>query len=143
MSVKVLVVDDEPNIKLLLTLKFKRRIHAGELQFFFVHNGCEALKYLERNPDIAVILSDLNMPYMDGLTLLTELQQRYPLVRTIILSAYTDMCHISTAMDRGAYGFLTKPLNFTDLETILDKVIRPGQSPGHTMTAHRPEMAQW
>jgi PAS domain S-box-containing protein len=124
MPTKVLVVEDEPDLELLINLKFRRRIRTGELQFLFAHNGVEALKQLETNPDVSVVLSDIRMPEMDGLTLLTELNVRHPLLRTIIVSAYGDMHNIRTAMNRGAYDFLTKPVDFADLEATLDKTIR-------------------
>lgn len=127
MVTKVLVVEDEPTMKLLFTLKFKRRIQRGELQFLFVHNGLEALKHLETHQDVAVVLSDINMPQMDGLTLLTHLQNHHPYLRTIIMSAYTDMHYVRIAMERGAHGFLKKPIDFVELETTLNKTIQQVQ----------------
>jgi PAS domain S-box-containing protein len=124
MPIKVLVVEDEPDLEFLIRQKFRKRIQAEELQFVFSQNGLEALKRLETNPDVCVVLSDINMPQMDGLTLLAELNEHYPLLRTIIISAYGDMHNIRTAMNRGAYDFLTKPIDFNDLEVTLNKTIR-------------------
>jgi PAS domain S-box-containing protein len=124
MPVNVLVVEDEPDVVFLLTRKFRERIRTNELHFLFTDNGVEALKQLETNPDIYVVLSDINMPQMDGLTLLQHLNERYPLIRTVIISAYGDMKNIRTAMNLGAYDFLTKPINFDDLEATLNKTIR-------------------
>ena len=124
MPIKVLVVEDETDLEFLMTRKFRAQIRAGELHFLFAANGVEALQQLERHPDIYVVLSDIRMPQMDGLTLLAHLNERYPLRRTIIISAYSDMANIRTAMNRGAFDFLTKPLDFKDLELTLKKTIR-------------------
>jgi len=124
MSTKILVVEDEPDLEFLISRKFRKRIRARELQFVFAGNGVEALKQLEANPDVYVVLSDIRMPEMDGLTLLTHLREQYPLLCTIMVSAYGDMKNIRTAMNRGAYDFLTKPIDFNDLEITLDKTIQ-------------------
>jgi PAS domain S-box-containing protein len=137
MPTKVLVVEDERDLELLISLKFRRRIRAGELQFVFATNGVEALKILETQSDIYVVTSDIRMPEMDGLTLLGELNKRYPLVRTIIVSAYGDMQNIRTAMNRGAYDFLTKPIDFTDLEMTLDRTIHHAQQLVHEIEERR------
>ena len=124
MAIKVLVVEDETDLEFLITRKFRKRIQAGEFEFVFANNGLEALKQLEAHPDVLVVMSDIKMPEMDGLTLLSELNEHYPLLRTIIVSAYGDMGNIRTAMNRGAYDFLTKPVDFNDLELTLNKTIR-------------------
>jgi PAS domain S-box-containing protein len=134
MPTKILVVEDESDLEFLITRKFRRRVRAGELHFLFATNGLEALKHLEATPDIYVVMSDIKMPQMDGLTLLTHLNERYPLLRTIIVSAYGDMRNIRTAMNRGAYDFLTKPIDFKDLEATLDKTIQHVQQALHEMT---------
>lgn len=87
-TIKILVVEDEADLEFLINRKFKQRIQTEEWQFLFAGNGLEALKVLERNPDVTVVLSDLNMPRMDGLTLLTHLKKNYPLLCTIIITAY-------------------------------------------------------
>jgi len=100
-------------------------------------NGVEALQQIETHADIAVVLSDIRMPQMDGLTLLEELNKQYPLLRTIIVSAYSDMRNIRTAMNRGAYDFLTKPVDFADLEATLDKTIRHVQQLRHEIAERK------
>jgi PAS domain S-box-containing protein len=124
MATTVLVVEDEADLEFLISRKFRKRIRAGELHFLFARNGQEALEQLAGEPDVYVVMSDIRMPVMDGLTLLSHLNEQYPLVRTIIVSAYGDMRNIRTAMNRGAYDFLTKPIDFADLEATLDKTIR-------------------
>jgi adenylate cyclase len=120
---KILVVDDEPDLELLVTQKFRRRIREGEYTFLFAHDGEEALSVLAREPDVDVVLSDINMPRMDGLTLLGRLQELSIMLRTVIVSAYGDMKNIRTAMNRGAFDFVTKPIDFNDLEATIVKTI--------------------
>jgi sigma-B regulation protein RsbU (phosphoserine phosphatase) len=120
---KVLVVDDEPDLELLITQRFRKRIRAEELTFQFASNGEEALARLQANDQIDVVLTDINMPVMDGLTLLLHLREAHPLLRSVIVSAYGDMPNIRTALNRGAFDFLTKPIDFEDLEITLDKAI--------------------
>ena len=121
---KILVVDDEPDLQMLMLQKFRRKVKAKEYEFLFAENGSEALDMVSSNSDVSLILSDINMPKMDGLTLLDELQslQRNDL-RTVIVSAYGDMDNIRTAMNRGAYDFVTKPIDFKDLETTIEKTL--------------------
>ncbi|MBS1829173.1 MAG: response regulator [Acidobacteria bacterium] len=124
MQHRVLVVDDEPDLELLITQKFRKRIRAGELAFSFARHGEDALTQLGENSGlIDVVLSDINMPVMDGLTLLGKIRERFPLPRTVIVSAYGDMPNIRTALNRGAFDFLTKPIDFQDLEITLDKAL--------------------
>ncbi|PWN05782.1 PP2C family protein-serine/threonine phosphatase [Rhodohalobacter mucosus] len=122
---KILVVDDEPDLQMLMLQKFRSKVRSQEYEFFFAEDGREALNKLEENPDLNLILSDINMPKMDGLTLLTELQQleRFD-IKTVMVSAYGDMENIRTAMNRGAYDFVTKPIDFTDLEKTIEKTLR-------------------
>lgn len=122
-ATKILVVDDEPDLELLVTQKFRRRIRAGEYAFLFARDGEEALSLLQVEPDVDVILSDINMPRMDGLTLLERLQELSVMLRTVIVSAYGDMKNIRTAMNRGAFDFVTKPIDFDDLEITIAKTI--------------------
>jgi len=121
--VKVLVVDDEEDLELLIRQKFRRRIRGGELEFMFAHNGREGLLQLARNRDIHLVFSDINMPVMDGLTMLHQLAEADLDVQAVIVSAYGDMDNIRTAMNRGAFDFLTKPIDFADLEITLEKGI--------------------
>ena len=90
----------------------------------FAHDGLEALQTIEQNPDVDMVVSDINMPRMDGLSLLAKLQEADDKKSTIIVSAYGDMSNIRTAMNRGAFDFLTKPIDFGDLEATIDKTIR-------------------
>jgi len=113
----ILCVDDEPELELLMQQRFRKKIRAGEWKFVFALDGMEALQKLEKHPDIGVILTDLNMPRMDGLTLLEKLAELDRPTRTVVVSAYGDMEKIRTAMNRGAFDFVTKPVNFQDLET--------------------------
>ncbi len=122
--VRVLVVDDEEDLELLVRQKFRRRIRKKELDFLFAHNGMEALHILEANPDVHLVLSDINMPVMDGLTLLSRLAVVNPDVQAVIVSAYGDMANIRTAMNRGAFDFLTKPIDFNDLSITIEKTIK-------------------
>lgn len=123
MAARIMVVDDEPDLEVLIRQKFRRHIRSGDLEFVFAHNGVDALAKLEAHPDIDLILSDINMPEMDGLTLLEELKRSYPLVKVVMVSAYGDMENIRTAMNRGAFDFLTKPINFHDLEVTTSKTL--------------------
>jgi PAS domain S-box-containing protein len=123
MAARIMVVDDEPDLEVLIRQKFRRQIRRGELEFVFAHNGLDALAKLKADPDIELVLSDINMPEMDGLTLLEELKQAHPLVKAVIVSAYGDMENIRTAMNRGAFDFLTKPINFQDLEITTSKTL--------------------
>lgn len=123
MATKILVVDDEPDLEMLVTQKFRRRIRSGEYAFRFAHDGEEALLLLASEPDVDLVLSDINMPRMDGLTLLARLQELSNMLRTVIISAYGDMKNIRTAMNRGAFDFVTKPIDFEDLETTISKTI--------------------
>ena len=121
---KILVVDDEPDLELLLRQKFRRKMRRREIELVFAGNGVEALDKLNEQDDIDMVLSDINMPEMDGLTLLSQINSLDLDLRAVIVTAYGDMENIRTAMNRGAFDFLTKPINFDDLETTIDKTIR-------------------
>ena len=102
MAIKILSVDDEQDLEALLTQYFRRKIRKGEYEFSFAHNGLEALRMMLDHPDFDIILSDINMPEMDGLTLLTKINEmRNPTLKCIIVSAYGDMENIRTAMNHG------------------------------------------
>ncbi|MCY4575935.1 MAG: SpoIIE family protein phosphatase [Chloroflexi bacterium] len=121
---KILVVDDEPDLEPLVRQRMRREIRSGRYSFVFAHNGVEALKELEDDDDIDMVLSDINMPQMDGLTLLQEIPKAKPNVRSVIISAYGDMQNIRTAMNRGAFDFITKPVDFDDLRVTIDRTLR-------------------
>ena len=112
---KILVVDDETDLEVLIKQKFRKKIRANEYEFLFAINGKDALTKIAENPEVDIVLSDINMPEMDGLTLLSELHESSPLIKSVIVSAYGDMNNIRTAMNRGAFDFITKPINFEDL----------------------------
>ena len=121
---RILIVDDEEDLELLVKQRFRRRIRAGEYDFLFAHNGREALTILEGNPDIHLVLSDINMPEMDGLTLLSQIADARPEISAVIVSAYGDMANIRTAMNRGAFDFITKPIDFKDLQITIEKTLK-------------------
>ena len=124
MTATILVVDDEPDLEALVLQKFRRQIREGVVSFMFAHDGIEALQSIESHPHVDLVVSDINMPRMDGLSLLAKLQEAEEKKSTIIVSAYGDMSNIRTAMNRGAFDFLTKPIDFVDLETTIQKTIR-------------------
>jgi len=126
-TIHILVVDDEPDLETLITQRFRKQIRAGNFQFHFSGDGEQALEKLEHEPRIEIIFTDINMPRMDGLTLLGRLGELDLLHKAVVISAYGDMENIRTAMNRGAFDFLTKPIDFQDLEKTLEKTIREVQ----------------
>jgi adenylate cyclase len=120
---KILAVDDEADFELLLRQRFRRQVREGALVFRFARHGEEALAVLAQEPDIDLLLLDINMPVMDGLTLLARLREQKAPVRAIIVSAYGDMANIRTAMNRGAFDFITKPVDLSDLEITVNKTL--------------------
>ena len=123
MTFKILVVDDESDLEVLITTKFRSRIHTGELGFVFALNGAIALEKLKTNTDINLVLSDINMPVMDGLTLLSKIKKEGFIQKTVIISAYGDIHNIRSAMNLGAFDFIMKPIDLKDLEITLEKAI--------------------
>jgi adenylate cyclase len=124
MTTRILVVDDEPDLEALVLQKFRHQIRNKTVSFTFAHDGVEALAALKANGDIDLVVTDINMPRMDGLSLLQKLQENEDNIMTVIVSAYGDMTNIRTAMNRGAFDFVTKPIDFSDLETTIAKTIR-------------------
>jgi YesN/AraC family two-component response regulator len=120
---KILVADDETDLEVLIKQRFRQKIREKEYEFVFAINGNDALEKLQLHPDIDILLSDINMPEMDGLTLLSRMSESSPLVKSVIVSAYGDMENIRTAMNRGAFDFITKPINFEDLSLTMEKTI--------------------
>ena len=121
-GIKILVVDDETDMESMIRQKFRRQIRENTYDFEFASNGVEALQKITENPEIGIVLSDINMPEMDGLTLLARLREiKTSGLKTVIISAYGDMHNIRSAMNRGAFDFITKPINFNDLEITIDK----------------------
>ncbi|MGB3508803.1 MAG: ATP-binding protein [Microcoleaceae cyanobacterium] len=123
MSSKILVVDDEPDFESLIIRNFRKKIKQKELEFIFARDGLEALEILSEEPNVDMVLTDINMPLMDGLTLLDRLRVRHPEIKAVIISAYDDMEKIRSAMNRGAFDFLTKPIDFNDLEITIAKTL--------------------
>lgn len=121
--IKILVIDDEPLLKSLLLQSFESQIIENRWKFIFANDGVEALKILEEDAEIGVILTDINMPQMDGLTFLDKISQQDRLYRTVVVSAYGDMRNIRGAMNRGAADFVVKPIDMHDLEKTLSKII--------------------
>ncbi|MFC6637171.1 response regulator [Sulfitobacter sp. JBTF-M27] len=119
----ILVVDDEPDVEALISQSFRRKVRKGELFLLFAQDGQQALDVLDDHPDVDIVLSDINMPRMDGLTLLERLNEREDDLRTVMVSAYGDMSNIRTAMNRGAFDFITKPIEFDDLEATIEKTM--------------------
>ncbi len=123
MTARILVVDDEPDVEAMVTQQFRKQVRSGAMIFLFAHDGQQALELLAEDPDVDIVLSDINMPRMDGLTLLERLNELERDLKTVIVSAYGDMRNIRTAMNRGAFDFVTKPIEFEDLETTLAKTL--------------------
>src|SRR6187549_1754300 len=132
---KILVVDDEADLEALIKQKFRQKIREHHYEFVFASNGKHALQQLEQHTDVDVVLADINMPEMDGLTLLSRLAEQNGLLKSVIVSAYGDMENIRTAMNRGAFDFITKPVNFEDLELTVEKTIKHVNQMRETMKA--------
>ena len=121
---RILVVDDEPDLELLIRQRFRHKIRNNEIDFDFANNGFQALEMLSKEgTNYKMILTDINMPEMDGLTLLVKIKELYKDHRAVVVSAYGDMENIRIAMNRGAFDFITKPIDFADLETTINKTI--------------------
>ena len=126
MTHHILVVDDEPDIETLMSQKFRREVRQGKYRFTFAGNGQEAYqRFIETSDvdDIDMVLTDINMPVMDGLTLISKLHALAHPPKTVVVSAYSDMANIRTAMNSGAFDFVTKPINFRDLSITLEKTL--------------------
>lgn len=120
---KILVVDDEADLELLVKQKFRKKIRENVYEFVFAQNGEEALARVQEHGDIDIVLSDINMPVMDGLTLLSRLPDANPMLKAVVVSAYGDMENIRAAMNRGAFDFICKPVDFDDLEVTMQKTL--------------------
>lgn len=121
--IRILVVDDEIDLEQLMLQRMRREIRRGRYKFEFAHNGVEALELLRKDNGFDIVLSDINMPVMDGLTLLSQIPDVDPDIRAVMVSAYGDMENIRTAMNHGAFDFVTKPIDFTDLKTTIERTI--------------------
>jgi adenylate cyclase len=123
-AAKILVADDEVDLETLIKQKFRKQIRDQKYEFVFAMNGNDAIVKLNEHPDISMVLSDINMPEMDGLTLLGKLNDSNPLLKTVMVSAYGDMDNIRSAMNKGAFDFVCKPVNFEDLEVTIEKTMK-------------------
>ncbi|MEQ1743884.1 MAG: adenylate/guanylate cyclase domain-containing protein [Saprospiraceae bacterium] len=132
---KILVVDDEDDVAQLIRQKFRRQIREQEYEFVFAQNGVDALSRLQEHPDTDIVFSDINMPQMDGLTLLEKIGADNPLLKTVIISAYGDLANIRTAMNRGAFDFICKPFDFEDFEQTLTKALKTATQIKETIQA--------
>jgi len=132
---KILVVDDEADLEVLIRQKFRKKIREKIYSFVFARDGNEALALLKEQEDIDIILTDINMPGMDGLTLLTKLPEANPVLKAVMVSAYGDMDNIRTAMNRGAFDFVFKPVNFGDLDTTIEKTFQHVEQLKETLRA--------
>ena len=120
---KILVVDDEKSHEDLITQRFTQKEFLRDHEFIFALDGIKALQLINEHPDIEIALLDINMPEMDGLTLLEKIRDSKPLLRVIMLSAYSDMNNIRAAMNLGAYDFVTKPIDMKDLELTIKRTM--------------------
>ena len=120
---QILIVDDEPDLEPLIMGRMRRQSGRVNMLFLFAQNGVQALEVLKEHPDVDIVISDINMPEMDGLTLLDQIRKVDPNIRAIIVSAYGDMKNIRTAMRRGAVDFITKPINFEDFEETIERTV--------------------
>lgn len=127
MTAKILIADDEPDLEVLIRHRFRKEIRDRLYDFVFAADGAHALDRLRNDPEIEVVLTDINMPGMDGLTLLSKIVDEYPLMQPVIVSAYGDMTNIRAAMNLGAFDFLTKPIDFSDFASTLDRTVRQAQ----------------
>jgi sigma-B regulation protein RsbU (phosphoserine phosphatase) len=123
MTAKILIVDDEPDLEVLIRQRFRHEIREGKIHFTFARHGEEALSVIDSAGDIELVLTDINMPVMDGLTLLERIRERQRPPATVVVSAYGDMPNIRAAMNGGAADFLTKPIDFQDFHTTVEKTL--------------------
>ncbi len=130
-----MIVDDETDLEVLIKQKFRKQIRQKEYEFLFAINGRDALEKIALDPEVDIVLSDINMPEMDGLTLLSELHETSPLIKAVIVSAYGDMENIRVAMNRGAFDFITKPINFEDLTITMEKTLKQAKQIKETLKA--------
>ena len=135
--VNILIVDDEVDVEPMIRQRFRREIRAGNIKLFFAHDGVHALEIMDETPDIALVITDINMPRMDGLTLLERLSDRADLTtKSIIVSAYGDLSNIRAGMNRGAFDFVTKPISFEDLDLTIKRALDKGRLERLAREAH-------
>ena len=131
MAIKLLVVDDEQDIEMLFRQRLRKLLKEELIEIQFAFSGEEALRYLSEmeEPDIALILSDINMPGMSGFELLQRVKAKFPEMKVMMITAYGDEEHQEKARSLGAYDFLTKPLDFKELEL---RLLNAGQNEDET-----------
>ena len=120
---RILMVDDEPDLKPLILNRMRRDIRAGRYEFVFAEDGVEAVHILSNDSEIDIIVTDINMPRMDGLALLGEISEIKPDTVSVVVSAYVDMPKIRTAINRGAFDFVTKPINFQEFRGTISRTL--------------------
>ncbi len=118
----ILMVDDESDIDILILQRFRKEIQNGQYHFIFARNGYQALETIQKNPEITVVVTDINMPQMNGYELLINLKKKHPSIKSIIVSAYGDSESISLAKKSGAEGFVNKPIDFAELKGFIEKL---------------------
>jgi len=123
MAVKILIVDDEPDVSAMISQQYENKMAGFEVSLIFAVNGVDALNVLEQNPDVEIVLTDINMPIMDGLELLANINKKWPLIKVIVISGYGDMKNIRKAMNQMAFDFIIKPFEFNDLEKTVGSAI--------------------
>lgn len=120
----VLIVDDEEDIDILTRQRFRREIQSGEYVFHFARNGQEALERVAETTSIDIVVTDVNMPQMNGFELLLKMRDKHPAIKTVIISAYSDEQSMKTATKSGAAAFISKPLDFKELQSTLKSLGR-------------------
>ncbi|MCE2951088.1 MAG: response regulator [Alphaproteobacteria bacterium] len=121
-TTNILIVDDEEDIDVLTKQRFRKEIQSQEYNFFFARNGYEALSCVEREANVDILVTDVNMPQMSGFELLQKIKEKHPSIKTVIISAYSDAQSLHLAEKGGASAFISKPLDFKDLQAILKKL---------------------
>jgi DNA-binding NtrC family response regulator len=123
---KILFVDDEKDVEDLFRQKFRKEIKSGEVELAFAFSGQEALRILgdENPPKFVYVFSDINMPGMSGLELLEEIKSRFPKIQVSMISAYGDSENYDRAMNSGAKGFFTKPVDFEQLKKEIAEMVK-------------------
>ena len=119
---RLIVVDDEKDVQLLFQQKFRKELKNGEIQIYYAFDGHSALELIERieNPESYLILSDINMPRMNGIELLIKIKERYPKLKVIMITAYGDEQNVSSARKYGAEEYFIKPIEFDSLKEKLN-----------------------
>lgn len=118
-KMKVLVVDDEEDVQFLFKQQFRKEQKSGKIEFYFAISGENALDYLEKQGtvEVVLILSDINMPAMNGLELLKIIKKKFPALKVFMITAYDDENNYRTAMEYGANDYITKPIDFHKLKS--------------------------